>query len=864
MRTVLAPWQRIKEEKKKPLWGWIPPWLVLSSMVVGDTLYFMQARSAILPGTDFTSAIYEIVILILALALLSVRYFRIGLLADLITIIALWTGLIVLIFIAAISNSALLGASSQQLADSISQLRAFGFLIPALILLTLRGRPEIKRYSLVRIAALFGIASFATVLSVLYFTRMLTLPYRYYPPPYSDPLTVIGIVLSMFVAAVPAVIFLREKGRRIFENSFAGLILFISFGLTGSLIDSFHPAFYTYWWYLAIIFVTQSYFFIVWGLMLDFAASNRRKDAIGLAIGEIGNQLMQSAASRDPRALNHYVVSAIHSILETEESFTYVSKDGMRWRLESSVSDGNQNMPALPREFNVEINSIKPMEHGLFFTLCGEVCIHTPLEDVMNATFLAGICRSATGTLHLVGIREKERITWFEEEKTFLAGVVAIFGSAITERETVTKESETLSRLLALISTGRLLEKSEEGKLGPVYSDIVDTIIGLLNYEYASVWLVDGNDRLKLAASNWDKQIRTAGGKTELSFREGMIGRVASTSKPILANDVTAEAAYVNLYGEETRSEYAVPIILEGRVAAVLDVQSAYPNYFQDIDVRVIDSIANLLGSMIRNSRLYSEVSQGRKLAETRMHLISHDIRNILQAIITNVEVIKLKGKERPEVISPCIENLNAIKSSAVSAKEFLNNVLEILRLEAGNVGMLKDVEIVPMIEKADAEIRYSFPEKKVICHIIKETEDCPYRVNASAFIAEVFSNLFSNSIKYSDGDAVEIWIKLSRSESNGRTWITIDFSDNGRGIDPKRAPEVFERFNRGASGSGLGLSLVKEIIESSGGHIEVRERVPGDYRKGTTFSMRLIASESTDSVLKIDADSDRRNASLL
>lgn len=864
MRPVLALRRWMREERAMPLWGWILPGTLVSLLVLSDTLYFMHFHSAILPAADFASALYDIGLLILALSFLAVRYFRIGLRADLIIMLALWASMLDTAYIAALSNLAIVNASNGELAYAVSELRVIGFLIPGLIFVAVRGRLKVGRYSLFLTTILFAITSSATALMVLYFAGELPFLNPHSASAYSYPLAAIGMLASMFVAAGIAGTFLSKAGRRIFENSFKGLVLFLAFGLTGSLLNSFHPAYYSYVWYLAKIFAVQAYFFIVWGLLLDFAISRKRGDALSLATSDLANQLMQSTASKEARLLNHHVVNVIHSAFGAGESFSYFSKNGNWWQLESNMRGSLRNVPELPTEFSAKLDRMKIMDRELFFTQFGADSSHIQLTDIMKTTFLAGVCTSANGTYHLVGIREKNRIAWFEEEKTFIEGAVAIFGAAITEREAVMKESESISRLLALMTTGRLLERVGDGQLNAACSDTVDAVIGLLHYEHASIWLPDENNKLRLAASNRNKQIEETGGVTELNFQEGIIGRAASCLAPVLANDITREPVYINLYGEEIGSEFAVPAVLDGRVAVVIDVHSSYANYFQEIDIKVMNSIANMLCSIIRNNLVYSSISDGRKLAETRMHLISHDIGNILQAISANVKLIKLKGRKRSETFKQCIENLDAISSGALVAWDFLSDISNILRLETGSADIQKEVEVVPLIEKVKEGIRCIFPEKRVICHIVENGAGCSYSVNASVLIAGVFFNLFSNSIKYSNGDSVEVWIELSRNETGGRSWISIDFSDNGVGIDPGKMPEVFKRINKSVSVAGHSLSLIKQVIESSGGSIEVRERVKGDYKKGTTFSIRLIPSDSANDILNVNTGARSDNSNLL
>jgi len=95
------------------------------------------------------------------------------------------------------------------------------------------------------------------------------------------------------------------------------------------------------------------------------------------------------------------------------------------------------------------------------------------------------------------------------------------------------------------------------------------------------------------------------------------------------------------------------------------------------------------------------------------------------------------------------------------------------------------------------------------------------------------------NAIKHNNEPIPEILIKISKLQKDERNYIRIEFIDNGRGIEGNRKKSIFKRgFNddRSTSGMGLGLSLVKKIIESYDGDIWVEDKVEGDYTKGSKF----------------------------
>ena len=103
----------------------------------------------------------------------------------------------------------------------------------------------------------------------------------------------------------------------------------------------------------------------------------------------------------------------------------------------------------------------------------------------------------------------------------------------------------------------------------------------------------------------------------------------------------------------------------------------------------------------------------------------------------------------------------------------------------------------------------------------------------------DVFENLLTNAVKHNDNPIVEILINISKEERSGIQYIKLALIDNGRGIPENVKEKVFQRANKKektSSGLGLGLSLVKKIIDKYNGKIWVEDKVKGEYIKGSNF----------------------------
>jgi signal transduction histidine kinase len=185
--------------------------------------------------------------------------------------------------------------------------------------------------------------------------------------------------------------------------------------------------------------------------------------------------------------------------------------------------------------------------------------------------------------------------------------------------------------------------------------------------------------------------------------------------------------------------------------------------------------------------------------------------------------------------------------SDAAAQKEFLlesqlqierlawitANLLDLSRLDAGLLELdLTEHDLGEIIESSAAPFEKLAGEKGISLYI--QLPDTPVKIIADRPRLEMaISNLLDNAIKFSPENG-KIWVILESDQE----CITVLVRDTGYGISPDDLPHIFERFYRGRAhnmeGSGLGLSIVKSVVEAHGGKVDV-ESIPGE---GTTFTL--------------------------
>ena len=118
--------------------------------------------------------------------------------------------------------------------------------------------------------------------------------------------------------------------------------------------------------------------------------------------------------------------------------------------------------------------------------------------------------------------------------------------------------------------------------------------------------------------------------------------------------------------------------------------------------------------------------------------------------------------------------------------------------------------------------------------------------MEANDLLQKVFENILINSVKYNNKESIELFIKIKQEQKDNKNYIRIEFIDNGMGVKEDRKKIIFKRGYRdfkGEKGMGLGLSLVKKIMDNYNGKIWVEDKVDGDHTQGSNFVVLIPQS---------------------
>lgn len=251
----------------------------------------------------------------------------------------------------------------------------------------------------------------------------------------------------------------------------------------------------------------------------------------------------------------------------------------------------------------------------------------------------------------------------------------------------------------------------------------------------------------------------------------------------------------------------------------------------------------------LKAEKVHHEKEQ--KLNEERLRFftnITHELRTPLTLILGPLDDISHSS----DITKAVKHKLAVIHQSAVRLNELITQLLEFRKTETDNrqlrvvkanvVDAVHEVSLKyeELAQKPDVAIKFVAPENPIMMYIDKEV------------IAIILDNLVSNAIKYTDQGNIDI--SVERRRSGERHLVDITVSDTGHGISAKALPHIFDRYyqengTHQASGTGIGLSLVKKLVTLHHGEVKVESNL----EQGTSFIVTLDENEIYPDALRGD-----------
>src|SRR5687768_10906354 len=283
-------------------------------------------------------------------------------------------------------------------------------------------------------------------------------------------------------------------------------------------------------------------------------------------------------------------------------------------------------------------------------------------------------------------------------------------------------------------------------------------------------------------------------------------------------------------------SYLAVPVKgLDGHVIGGLFFGHSQPGRFTEQHERLAVGTAAWASVALENARLYGEAQDANRMKDDFLAVLSHELRTPLNAILGYSRLLRgnvLKGEHLER-------GIETVERNARWLTQIVEDVLDVSRIVSGKIRLdVQAVNLASVIDNAVATIQPAADAKSVKLQRLIDSRVAPVSGDPDR-LQQVVWNLLSNAVKFTPKGG-RVQLRLERVDSH----IELIVSDTGVGIRKDFLPYVFERFRQADSGStrktgglGLGLAIVRHLVEMHGGTVTAES---GGIDQGATFTVRL------------------------
>lgn len=317
------------------------------------------------------------------------------------------------------------------------------------------------------------------------------------------------------------------------------------------------------------------------------------------------------------------------------------------------------------------------------------------------------------------------------------------------------------------------------------------------------------------------------------------------TGEPRFVEELTPDILKETTYNEEQLrilqelgllSYIVVPLTLPDRVIGTLSFITAESHrVFSQRDLAVAEDLARRAAKAIENSRLYARLREEHRRKDEFLAMLAHELRNPLAPIRSGLELLSLSGVEH--------ESIPVMREQTAHLVRLVDDLLDVSRIVQGKIRLQpKAVQLGEIITHTVEATKPMAAEQQQ--HIEVALPDQPVWVQGDRVrLSQCLTNLLHNAIKYTEPGG-RIWVSLAQEGDQAELAV----EDDGIGIEPELLPHLFDLFTqadrsleRSKGGLGIGLTLVRSLVEAHGGSITAHS---GGLGEGSEFLIRLPTCE--------------------
>jgi PAS domain S-box-containing protein len=284
------------------------------------------------------------------------------------------------------------------------------------------------------------------------------------------------------------------------------------------------------------------------------------------------------------------------------------------------------------------------------------------------------------------------------------------------------------------------------------------------------------------------------------------------------------------------KSYVCVPLVSGGQVGGALTLATAESGRrYTDDDLRFAEDLAARAALAVENARSYEQLQRANRVKDEFLGTLSHELRTPLNAILGYARIAR-SGMITADKLPQALET---IERNAQALTGMVEEILDVSRIVAGKMRLnVQPVELPLVLHEALETMTPAAEAKRIQIRSVIDAQVAPISGDPDR-LRQIVWNLLSNAIKFTPKEG-QIQVRLERTNSS----VEIIISDTGIGISADLLPHIFERFRQGDggtarqhSGLGLGLAIVRNLVELHGGTVSAFSGGPGT---GATFRVRL------------------------
>jgi signal transduction histidine kinase len=337
-----------------------------------------------------------------------------------------------------------------------------------------------------------------------------------------------------------------------------------------------------------------------------------------------------------------------------------------------------------------------------------------------------------------------------------------------------------------------------------------------------------------------DGSIRLAGTtpvgaeQTMAAFSPALFARIIATgSLEVIDRDTLAALPLASGAAQFAAAAAMMPLSMEGRVRAVVILLSKDADRFTGSGLLVLNDVARRIRLALDRLQLYREAQEANRLKDEFLSTLSHELRTPLNAIYGWAKILRNRPLDEGTAHAVAV-----IQRNAEAQIRLIDEVLDVSRIITGKMVLATEVlDLCSIVAATIDVVRPALQAKRI--RFQERIDVVPPVVGDGHRLQQAFWNVLSNALKFTGSDGA---VTVTLRSEGGR--IEFEVSDTGVGIGRDVLPFVFDRFRQADSsmsrthgGLGLGLAIVRHIVELHGGMVRAASAGEGH---GATFTIQL------------------------